>query len=179
MRMREITQIPVEALSATALEPYGWLLGKPVAAADAALAYTSAASDFWHEHGFQPGPGGETDILWVEYRSADPAITLFEAHRLTQQAVVPLRGGIIQILALPAADGRPDATSIRAFALNPGQGICMRPGIWHATRTSGGNATCLMLSRRSTTADLVAHLNTDTAAAETLFAPMQHLFLAA
>ncbi|WP_374632050.1 ureidoglycolate lyase [Ferrovibrio sp.] len=163
--------LPVETVSAAALAPFGWLLGKAVstadAAADTALAFTSPATDFWHEHGFDTGPGGETDILWVVYRSTDRTITECEKHSLTQQAVIPLTGAIIQILALPAADGAPDMTSARAFVIPVGTGICMRPGIWHTTRVPVESADCLMLSRRSTTADLVRHLNTGTPAQET------------
>jgi ureidoglycolate lyase len=57
-----------------------------------------------------------------------------------------------------------------------GQGICMRPGCRHATRVAGvagaaaAEVTCVMLTRRSTTAHFVRHLATGAAAAESAVA---------
>jgi ureidoglycolate lyase len=163
--MPAIKVLPVETPTAAACAPFGWMLGQPDPQAPAPLGFFSPASDFWHAHGFDPGTGGDTEILWVTYRDGSPEIAKFEVHHLTQQAVVPLTGDIIQILALSNADGSPDITTLRAFALSPGVGLCMRPGIWHATRAD--NATCLMLTRSSTTRDLVDHLIDKRPAAET------------
>ena len=61
----------------------------------------------------------------------------------------------------------PDLTRLRAFKLKPGQGVCMRAGCWHASFVLGGQVTCMMLTRRSTTQELVAHLVHGSTAAET------------
>lgn len=147
--------LPIEILSPEAIRPYGWMLGKPLPAGADAIAYTNPATDFWQEHVFDPGPDGEPEFLWVNYRDNDPDIRQMERHHLTQQAVVPLVGEVTQILALPAADGAPDPATLRAFRLFPGIGICMRKGVWHTSRSRA--AQCLMLTRRSTSADLVRH----------------------
>jgi len=157
--------IRIEAPTREGVAPYGWVLGKPFPTEEGAVAFRNAATGFWREHIFDAGDGGEVEILWVEYRNADPLVGRFEMHHSTQQAVVPLTGDIIQILALSAADGAPDLSSIRAYRLSPGIGLCMRPGVWHATR--GEAATCLMLTRRSTTIDLVNHLKGGGRASET------------
>ncbi len=57
---------------------------------------------------------------------------------------MPRTGVIFQVLCLSGADGRPDLSTLRAFKLSPGIGLCMRPGVWHTTRAE--NATCLMLT---------------------------------
>ena len=44
----------------------------------------------------------------------------------------------------------------------------MAPGIWHASLAPDDEVTGLMLTRRSTTRDLVAHLRDGTPAAETI-----------
>ena len=52
----------------------------------------------------------------------------------------------------------------------------MRPGCCHATRVADAEVTCLMLTRRSTTLDLIQHLTTDACASEsaiTAIAPRQ------
>ncbi len=161
-----MTVLRVEPISEAAVTPFGAMLGKPLPTATVTVAYTSPASDFWHEHVFNTGDSSEAEILWVKYRSDDPTIARLEVHHLTQQAVVPVIGSIVQIVAASDAAGKPDLSTVRAFAIAPGQGLCMRPGIWHATRSSGGESTCLMLTRQSTTLDLVRHLNHGAAAEE-------------
>ncbi|WP_295849119.1 ureidoglycolate lyase [Tardiphaga sp.] len=149
--------VPVEVLSDAAFEPFGWVLGQPHPLEKNPLEFRSPATDFWHEHFFDPGTGGDTEVLWVAYRDATSPISRLEVHHLTQQAVIPLRGDIIQILCLSDDNQAPDLSTLRAYQVSPGIGICMRPGVWHTTRAA--DATCMMLTRRSTTADLVDHLN--------------------
>lgn len=162
--------IDIQALSPSAFAPFGWMLGKPFPTGEDAAAFRSPASDFWSEHLFDPGPEGEEEVLWVSYRDTNPIIGTLEAHSLTQQAVVPLTAEIIQILATSNPDGSPDLTTLSAFRLFPGIGVCMRPGSWHATRAVSNEATCLMLTRRSTTADLISHLNHGRPATASAFA---------
>ncbi|WP_207004076.1 ureidoglycolate lyase [Trinickia mobilis] len=158
--------ITVEPLDANRCEPYGWMLGKPVCTDGDAPSFVSPPSDFWREHLFDTGTSGETEILWVAYRNRDENITSLETHRLTQQAIVPLTAPVIHIVATSLEDGEPDLNSLRAFEIPVGKGLCMRPNIWHATRVTERDATCLMLTRPSTTYDLVVHLKTGAPACE-------------
>ena len=144
-------------LTPEAFAPYGTMLGKSFPAAADAAAYRSATSDFWQEHVFAAG-GFDPEILWVTYRDTNPRIDRLELHKLTEQAVIPLTGDIIQIVAATTLAGVPDIATARAFTVPRGQGLCMRPGCWHATRVRAFEATCMMLTRRATTADLVGHL---------------------
>lgn len=148
--------VSIETLTEEAVAPFGWLLGKPFPNGADAVAFSNAATDFRREHLFRPGEGGEVEVLWVSYRNEDRAVATLERHLLTQQAVVPLVGEITQILALSLPDGAPDLESLRAFRVPPGMGICMKPEIWHATRSAG--STCLMLTRATTTVDLIGHM---------------------
>jgi ureidoglycolate lyase len=156
--------ITVETPSPASFAPFGWMLGQGSALTKDPVEFRSPATDFWHEHDFDPGAGGDTEVLWVTYRDADSPVSKLEVHHLTQQAVVPLTKEIVQVLCLSDGNRAPDLSTLRAFALSPGVGICMRPGVWHATRAD--DATCLMLTRRSTTLDLVDHLNNGRAAQE-------------
>lgn len=155
----------IEPLSQGAVAPYGWMLGKPLASPAEAV-FGSPASDFRQEHVFDTGTGGQPEVLWVTYRSADPVIAKLEVHHLTEQAVVPLTASVVQVVATSKPDGEPDPDTLKAFLIPQGLGICMAPATWHATRTAGKEAICLMLTRRSTTADLVRHLNKGGAAEE-------------
>lgn len=146
----------IQHLSRASFEPFGCVLGMPDSLNAEPLGFRSPASDFWHEHNFDPGLGGDTEVLWVKYRDASPLVSKLEVHHLTEQAVVPLTNEIVQIVCLSDASRAPDVSTLRAYRLFPGVGICMRPGVWHATRAT--DATCLMLTRRSTTEDLIDHL---------------------
>ncbi len=178
--MEGIRTLGICRLDARAFAPYGWMLGKPLPAAGAGTpVFSNPATDFWQEHVFDTGAGGETEVLWVNYRNADRAVGNLEVHLLTQQAIVPLTGPVIQVVAASGADGLPDAATLAAFEVPVGQGICMKPGCWHATRiATPGEVTCLMLTRRSTTADLVAHLDGREAAAESAIVSFEGCMLA-
>jgi ureidoglycolate lyase len=156
----------VETLTPDAFKSYGWMMGKPMDLHGESPAFTSPASDFWREHLFDTGRSGETEVLWVAYRNNDATVTSLETHWLTQQAIVPLTGPITQLVALNTPSGGPDLKTLRAFRIPVGEGICMKPECWHATRVDGGQVKCLMLTRRSTTVDLVVHLMSGAPACE-------------
>lgn len=149
--------IPIETLDEDAFAPYGRVLGLARESGDAGT-FLSPASDFWHEHMID-AQDGEREVLWVEYRSGEPFVSRLETHLRTEQAVIPLTGPIIQIVATSDENGVHQPASVRAFLVPQGLGICMYPGCWHATRIVAASVTCLMLTRRSTTLDLAAHLN--------------------
>jgi ureidoglycolate hydrolase len=160
--------LPLEPLSEAAFAPFGWVLGRGFPQGDEPNGFAHPLTDFWHEHDFDTGPGGETEVLWVDYRKADFEVQALEAHWLTQQAVVPIKGGpLIQVMA-PGLPGQqaPDVAHARAFLIEPGQGICMRPGAWHTSLVLAPTVTCMMLTRRSTTLDLVRHLRHEVPARE-------------
>jgi ureidoglycolate lyase len=170
-------RLEINDLTPEAFRAYGWMLGKPMPDGNGVPLYSNPATDFWQEHLFNTGAGGDAELLWVNYRSQSAEIASLEKHLLTQQAIVPLTGGIVQVVARSAADGSPDLSTLAAFRVPQGQGVCMRPGCWHATRVAGPEVTCLMLTRRSTTLDLIQHLTTDAAASESAIAaiPKQRL----
>ncbi|WP_313624801.1 ureidoglycolate lyase [Achromobacter sp.] len=168
--MTSTPQLEILDLTPDAFKSYGWMLGKPMPDGNGVPLYTNPATDFWHEHLFNTGAGGDAEVLWVNYRTRALDIDSLEKHLLTQQAIVPLTGGIIQVVACGAADGSPDLSTLAAFHVPQGQGVCMRPGCWHATRVADAEVTCLMLTRRSTTVDLIQHLTTDASITESALA---------
>ncbi|RNF34013.1 ureidoglycolate lyase [Paracoccus methylarcula] len=160
--------IPIELLTPDAFVPFGTALGF-ASRHTPDTAFFSTASDFWHEHGFVSGEA-QTEILWVVYRNPELAITRLEAHTVTEQALIPLTGPIVHIVARSGPDGAPDPRTVKAFTIEPGQGIVMAKECWHATRVFSGDVTCAMLTRAATTRDLVAHLHADTPLAESHYA---------
>ncbi|MCC5976522.1 MAG: ureidoglycolate lyase [Salinarimonas sp.] len=162
-----MTQDPIllkpQTASAEAFAPFGAMLGREIDFANAdpeRLSWHEPATDFRHEHDFNTG-GGAPEFIWVRYRNPGPDITRLEMHLFTEQAVVPLTGApIIHIVGRSLADApeTPDRNSLAAFTVPAGTGLCMAPGIWHASLAPNGEATCLMLTRRSTQEDLLSHL---------------------
>jgi len=148
--------IHAQTLTAEAFRLFGWMLGNALQLS--ALAFSNAEIDYWEAHLFEAGAGGETQILWVNYRNKEPLVSRLEVHRLTQQIVVPLTGEIVQIVAASRADGILDLENVKAFRVEAGQGLCMRPGCWHTTRVDDAEVQCLMVTRRSTTEDLAGYL---------------------
>ncbi len=166
--------IPVECLNQETFSPYGWVL--PQGAHKSG--FSQAGSDFWHVHDFNPGAAGESEILWVTYRNTSLVILSLEAHWLTEQAIVPLGAGeIVQVVCTSRNDPTrlPDLDRLRAFKIGAGRGVCMRPGIWHASFSSGGEVACIMLTRRSTTRDLVDHLEGKSVAVETSIVELESI----
>lgn len=164
----------LQPLSVDAFAPYGRALGTTGPAACGAsddAVYTSKSSDFWREHLFEPGAGGATEVLWVTYRSSVHEVTRLEKHLLTEQMLLPLNGDVVHVVAHDGPDGLPDLSSMAAFRIRTGQGVCMMPHCWHASRVSGPTEVqCAMLTRSSTTLDLVRGLRGRDALRESRFA---------
>ncbi|THJ35567.1 ureidoglycolate hydrolase [Lampropedia aestuarii] len=175
--MPSTQSLSIEPLSAAAFAPYGHMLGDAMQWSEPAAVFSNPATDFWRTHLFQPGAAGDTEILWVNYRSRDLVVSTLEVHHLTQQAIVPLTGAVVHVVACSNAQGLPDLDTLKAFLIPQGLGICMQPGCWHASRVLGEQVTCLMLTRRSTTLDLVAHLNGTSAAQESAFSNISALIV--
>ncbi len=144
----------IQPLTAAEFAPYGTTLGaqRPDS--------LPSAINFWAEHSFRSGLP-ETEVLRVVYSNADCMINSLESHHLTEQALLPITGPIVQIVAISRSESSKivDLFSLRAFYIAVGQGVCMAPRCWHTTRVvTPGEAQCVMLTRASTTADLMAHL---------------------
>jgi ureidoglycolate lyase len=173
--------VATQPLDEAAFAPYGTVLGLPCPQHESATACRLPGTDFWHAHHFRAGEGGSPELLWVEYRPQGLRLQTLEAHWLTEQALVPLGGPaggqVVQVVCPTRDDGsrQPDLARLRAFRIPPGRGLCMRPGCWHTTVVIGGPVTCLMLTRASTTLDLVAHLQHGAAASESSLVALSSL----
>ncbi len=55
-------------------------------------------------HDFEPGEGGKTELLWVNYRSSSLHLRSLEVHWLTEQAIIPLGIGEIVHVVCPNRD---------------------------------------------------------------------------
>lgn len=169
--------LPVEPLDVDAFSPYGAVWGRPYG--NDSPSFTNSATDFWHQHFFDCGDQGKPEVLWVNYRKNDRTVNALEVHWLTEQAIVPLGPlGVIHVVALNDASGlRPDPATLKAFYIAPGNGICMHTGCWHATQVVDAQVSCLMLTRASTTAELVDYLENHKPARESAMFTLEQPYL--
>jgi len=156
-------EVPTEASAA----PYGSLLGRPFPAGEVGdgTFKTPSGVQVWRQDIFDTGADGKADIAWVIHKGADPMVNRFEQHHLTEQAVIPLTGELIQIVALSGPDGAPDLATVKAFRLAPGIGLNMGQDVWHASRSNG--VTLVMLTRSTTSTDMAQFQNKKGPLAET------------
>jgi ureidoglycolate lyase len=123
--------------------------------------FDSETTRFWAEHDFEVGEGGDVQLLWVNYRWRGFEIQYVESHRLTEQAIIPVTGDpIVHVVCPPpddlmAPDIVPDLDRMQAFLLDGSKGVCMKKGCWHAHRSLRDEATYLMITRRTTTTDIL------------------------
>lgn len=175
------TTIRVEPLTAEAYAPYGWVFGEQPEPGRRDWIESDNVR-FWHEHDFLTGQGGVTEFVWVTYKPREPVVTRVEAHRLTEQAIVPVSGHPILHLVAPPNDDPlaagivPDLSRAKAFLMDGTKGICMRPGTWH-THFGLGHNLHLLVTRRSTTDDILDHIHDGAEMGETVFADIEPIRL--
>ena len=80
----------------------------------------------------------------------------FERHRLGSQTFVPLGAGRC-LCVVTGGDHAPDESAIRAFIVEPGQGITLRRGVWHHPLITLGAADVLVIERRAAQLDCEIH----------------------
>lgn len=79
-------------------------------------------------------------------------LTMFERHRLGSQSFVPMGLGRCLAIVAGGADA-PDEEAIRAFVVEPGQGVTLHRGVWHHPLMTLGAADILVIERRAAAAD--------------------------
>lgn len=170
---KERLRLQVQRLTREAYEPFGWVLGD-VPNVDSPDYFGGDGTEFWAEHDFEVGLGGAVQLLWVQYKWHGFEIESMESHRLTEQAIIPATGDpIVHVVCPPPADPMqpdivPDLDRIQAFLLDGTKGVCMRRGCWHMHRSLRDTATYLMITRRSTTTDILEEKRSGAQTTETV-----------
>ena len=77
---------------------------------------------------------GQMQVGIVTTRPVAGVISTMKREPKTE-LLLPITGPVIQAVALagdlPDHDQQPDAATVKAFIIQPGQAIIMAPGIWH------------------------------------------------
>lgn len=104
--------------------------------------------------------GGSACLAVFRSSGSPPAgpvpLHLFERHRLGSQTFVPLGAGRC-LCVVTGGEHAPDASAIRAFVVEPGQGVTLRRGVWHHPLITLGPADVLVIERRAAQVDCEIH----------------------
>lgn len=125
--MREIKIVPQE-LTEESFVPFGEAIIAPSKPAP----FTGKGWECW----FPVGSMGRQDVSIGIVRTSptDGVISAMEREQ-HPEFLLPFNEPIVQVVALPAdisdADLKPDANTVRAFIIHPGQAIVMHTGTWH------------------------------------------------
>ena len=170
---RAVKRIKVQGLAREAYEPFGWVLGGAPDRHDPHY-FEAEISTFWGEHVFQVGQGGAVQLVWLQYKARGFEVGEFESHRLTEQALIPVAGSpMVHVVCPPPQDPMateivPDLERMQAFLLDGTKGVCMKRGCWHTPLPLVGGASYLMITRKSTTVDLINGERSGAEATETV-----------
>jgi ureidoglycolate lyase len=138
-----IEAAPLEAAGFAGL---GTVVERPAAAPDAeghGFAWWAEAALLDNEAPYALG--------FLDLEPADLRVGWAERHARSREAVVALSGRCLLYAA--SADERPP-DGLRAFLLEPGQGVVLERGVWHgAPLAVNGPGTALVVLRRGTGAD--------------------------
>ncbi|MDY7577209.1 ureidoglycolate lyase [Herbaspirillum sp. RTI4] len=157
MSLRLITAVP---LTAAGIAPFGDLLmphaqaGVESVAGVAINAGTAQRFDLAHLD--VAGEGGTACV--TIFRTQEGAhrapyrLTAFERHRHGSQTFVPLGAARCLAVVTSGADA-PDESAIRAFIVEPGQGLTLRRSVWHHPLITLDAADVLVIERRAAEVD--------------------------
>lgn len=122
--------LTAQALTAEGFAPFGDVLRVPQEVGTRTYFDDALAS-------LKPQTPASLSLILAAPSLARPVpVTIIERHRLTSQSFVPMAATPWLVVVAPnAADGSPDLAAAVAFLPGPGQGITLKPGVWHAPLT--------------------------------------------
>jgi ureidoglycolate lyase len=112
-----------EPLTSDAFAPFGEVLTRPAAPADA----SGPAWSWWAEIATLPAAERPYAVGFLALEPAEPTFDWAEHHRRTAELIAPLGGECLVYVAPPAEV--PDG--FRAFRVGAGEGVVLDPGVWH------------------------------------------------
>lgn len=128
-------QLAIEPLTAEAFRPFGDVIEASDAARHFTIneGYAERFHDLAHVDVTKRGGRAIVSIFKAKPRMLPMQLILLERHPLGSQAFMPLSQRAYLVVVAPATPNanKPDATAIRCFRAEPGQGVNYAPGTWH------------------------------------------------
>jgi ureidoglycolate lyase len=144
-----------EALTPEAFEPFGMVVGRPAAPADA----SAPGWSWWAHAGGLPAEERPYAIGYLALEPAEPAFDWAERHERSVEMIAPLGAECLVYVAAPG----PEPESFRVFRVQPGQAVVLDRGVWHGAPLAPREPTAaLVLLLEGTGAqDTVVHTFSD------------------
>jgi len=125
--MAGTVDVPLEAVTAEAFEPFGALIAEPLAPP----VFRNPGLRSWR---FPYEASAATDLMVIRYDHRPMTFAKLERHNNVTQCFIPLDSmPWVMAVAAPGGSGEdPAPEGVRAFLVGGEQGILMWKGTWHA-----------------------------------------------
>jgi ureidoglycolate hydrolase len=132
----------VEPLTEDAFAPFGKVLSEPLRASDA----DGPGWHWWGEVAHLPSDGRRWAFGYLALEPAPPTFDWAERHMRSPEVVLATESDIAVYVGLPTASQVPSLEDLRVFAVSPGAGVVLDPGVWHgAPLALGGRSTSALV----------------------------------
>jgi ureidoglycolate lyase len=115
--------VSLEPLTAGGFRPFGAVIDRPVAPAEA----TGPGWSWWAQAASLPADARPFSVGYLALEPAAPRFDWAEHHARAAEVILPLDGECAVYVAPPSQ--RPDG--FRAFRVAAGAGVVLDPGVWH------------------------------------------------
>lgn len=124
----ETVEIKVEELNSDTFKPYGDIIDVPDTKPDC----SNDELDLWCGISEVKIDQGVSHFCWLNVKSKRPFIcTNFERHKNTSEAMIPISGQSIVLVANNSDSDLPDRETIKAFFVDGTKGFNFKTNIWH------------------------------------------------
>lgn len=124
----ETVEIKIEELNRESFEPYGDIIDLPDINPDC----SNDELDLWCGISEVKIDQGVSQFCWLNVKSKRPFIcNNFERHENTSEAMIPVSGQSIVVVAENSDSGLPARDTIKAFFINGTKGFNFKPDVWH------------------------------------------------
>ena len=141
-------KLPIEELTSEGFAPFGAVIEQPERAQDA----EGPGWRWWAETGLLPAAERPYAIGFLDLKPAPLQFDWAERHLCASELLLPLGGECLVYVSppdYPEEPGRmPEPERFRAFKVRPGQGVLLKPGVWHGAPLAYGaslNVAVLLL----------------------------------
>jgi ureidoglycolate hydrolase len=139
-------ELAVRPLEAGALSAYGTIVERPARTHDA----EGPGWRWWAETASLAETGSAYGIGFLDLRPAPLRFDWAERHERSPEMIVALAGSCLVYVAA-AAPEQDEPGEFEVFRLESGQGVILRPGVWHgAPLAVDGPAAAIVLLREGT-----------------------------
>jgi|LDZT01.1.fsa_nt_gi ureidoglycolate lyase len=124
----ETVEIKVEELNRESFKPYGDIIDVPDTIPDS----SNNELDLWCGISEVKIDEGVSQFCWLNVKSKRPFIcNNFECHKSTSEAMIPISGQSIVLVANNSDSDLPVRDTTKAFFVNGRKGFNFKPNVWH------------------------------------------------